>query len=211
MNRRKFIGHLAKGAAAVAILGATTTLSGCNPTADIPKVISLLKTISGIVATVGTLVGALDPAITLPLGMAMAAIAAAFLIVQNILTQYETNLSGAPTSVIQTLDNAIAAVETQIASIEALFPGLSALVKAGISVALTAFQTILGFIASLLPAPAASSLFPRSFAALSARHIVFGVAANIPTRRQFSQNYNSQMTASGWPERNCHIHVPLFN
>jgi hypothetical protein len=212
MNRRQFVGTLTAGAAAVALGGSALVLEGCTAEATINKVLALLPTVSGIANTIGGVISAVDPALSLPITMALGAITAAFAIVKGILTQYESNLGSAPQTVLQTLDNAIASVESQIASIEALFPNLSAVVKAGIEIGLSAFQTILGFIASLIPAPVAQSMFPRASAALNANHVAlaFGVAVTVPSHKEWARTYNSRMTASGWRDKKCHLSVPLF-
>ena len=211
LERRKFNGHLVKGALALSMVPPAFLLSGCAQQSTIQEVLKLLPTISGIITTVGTVISAVDPALVLPITAALAVIGSSFMIVQNILTMYESNLSGAPAGAIGTLDAAIAAIQTQISQIEAEFPNLSLLVKAGISVGLTAFQTILGFIASLLPAPAAAQLFPKAYARLAAKGIVFGTTVNVPSRRTFAINYNAQMDAAGWKGyKHNHIHVPLL-
>jgi hypothetical protein len=210
MNRRQFVGYLGSGAAAVALGGVSLELEGCTPTSVIAEVLKLLPTIGSIVKTVGTVIAGIDPGIALPVGAALAIIESAFTIVQNILTQYEANLGNIPQTILAALDAALASITSQISAIEALFPGLPAAVTAGINVALAAFQTILTLIASLLPAPVAATMFPRSYASLSARHVQFGATVQVPTPRQWAQSYNSKMSASGWPEKKCHIRVPLF-
>lgn len=212
MNRREFGGHLVGGAVALAVVGSgAISLTGCDQTSVINKVLALLPTVNGIVDTAGDIVSALDPAIALPITTALGFVDAGFKVIENILTQYEANLSAAPNSVWQELDNAVASIEAQISTIEGFFPKLTAIVKAGIQVALTAFQTLLGYIASLMPAPLASAVTPRAFAALNARSIQFGVSVSVPSRRQFAKQYNANMDAAGWKGyKKCHIHVPLF-
>lgn len=213
MNRRKFCGHLVGGAAALALVsGGAVMLSGCpSQTSVINEVLKLLPTISGIAQTVGNIVGGLDPALALPIATALGIITAAFTVIQTVLTQYEQNLSAAPNSVWQTLDDAVASIEAQISSIEALFPKLSEIVKAGVQVALGAFQSILGFIASLMPAPMARLSTPKAYASLNSRGIAFGVAVQVPSRRQFAKTYNASMDAAGLKgQHGVHIHVPLF-
>lgn len=203
LTRRQFVGCLT-GAAVLVAVGGTT---GCATQADITKILNLLPMIGGIVTTVGTVLASVDPAIALPITMALAIVKASFAIIEGILTQYQSNIPGIPQTILGTLDAAAAAIGSALTSIEALFPNLSASVKSALGVAIATFQAVLGFIASLIPSVMASS-FPKAAAMFSARHITIGASVIIPTARAFAQNYNAKMDKAWGKDKKCHIHVP---
>ena len=217
MERRLFIINSAKGMLAIKVLGVATlggaaiSMSGCDQATTIAKVLKILPTVQGIVDVAGTIVETADPAIALPVTASLGVIDASFKIIQGVLTTYESNLATAPAGVIGTIDNAISSIETEITNIESFFPNLSPLDKAGIQVALESFETILGYIASLLPAAAASATFPKAYASLAQHKHKFGVAVSVPSKRDFAKSFNSNIDAAGWKgQKHVHISVPIF-
>lgn len=206
-NRREFIGHLAKGAAVVALCGATMQLSGCDVAADLAKVLALLPAVGEIANTIATVIAGIDPALGVPIQVALGIITTSFAILQNVITTYQANIAGIPYSVLGDLDAAIEAIETQIVNIEAMFPKLSAAVKSGITIGLGAFETILKLLASLIPKQTAAQMLPKSFRKFAGRGVEYGVTVTvIPTRREFATSYNHKMDAAGY--KHAHIHVP---
>jgi hypothetical protein len=207
IERREFVGHLVKGAATAALLAGIVPMVGCSAASDIAKVLALLPTIEGIAQTVATVIAGIDPAVGVPIQTALGLITTAFSVVESVISTYKENIAGIPQSVLADLDAAIAAIQTNISNIENLFPNLSVAVKAGITIGLEAFNTILKLVASLIPAPVVAAKLPRTYAALSARGFAFGVQVTvIPSRREFAQSYNSKMDAAGF--KKAHIHVP---
>jgi hypothetical protein len=196
----------------VAALGAASELTaGCTALSDIEKVLAFLSSpsIEGIANSILSIISAFDPPLAVPVQAALVLIEAGFQTADQIILAYESNINGIPQSVLADLDAAVAAINANIAKIEAEIPNMSAIVKAGINVGLDALQTILGFLASIIPAATAAAMFPKSYSALSARGIRFGVTAYIPTTRAFAQDYNSKMDAAGF--KHAHIHVPWFS
>jgi hypothetical protein len=194
--------------ALVLVLSVSVGMAGCSQQADIERVLKLLPTVEGITNSIGAVVAGADPAIAMPVDAALAVIDTSFATVEGILTTYESNLNAAPQSVLDDLDAAIAAIQSNLSSIEAQIPGLSAVIILGINVGLSALQTILGFVASLLPASVAAKLFPKAFMALSAAHVAFGVKAVIPSPRDFTKSYNARIDAVGF-KSNKKAHVPV--
>ena len=187
-------------------------LAGCNQQADIQKVLNLLPTVQGITNSIGAIVAGADPAIAMPVDAALVIVNTSFATVEGILKTYQNNLNSAPQSVINDLDAAIAAIQSNLVSIEGQIPGLSAAIIAGINVGLSALEAILGFVASLLPAPVAAKLFPKAFAALHNSGVAFGTNAVIPAARPFAQTFNANMDSVGngafRSNKKAHIHVP---
>lgn len=193
----------------------TVGLAGCNQQTDIQRVLNLIPTVEGITNSIGSLVASVDPAIAVPVNASLAIVDASFATVKGILTTYENNLSSAPQSVIATLDAAIAAIQTNLSAIEAQFPGLSAVIVAGISVGLSALEAILGYLANLLPASVATKLFPKSYKALAGRGITFGAMSTVPSDREFVKSYNNKIdaVAGGTFKKNkkAHLHTPWIH
>jgi hypothetical protein len=188
------------------LLLATFNLLGCTASTVVQKILKLLPTIESIANVIATVLAVVDPGIGTIVKLALTAVETAFTIIQNIITQYQSNIAGMPSTVLNELDAAIAAVQTQINTIEAQFPNLPAIVVAGINVGLEAFRAILSLLASILPAPAAATLFPKSYALLSARGVKFGIMpAVIPTPRQFAQSYNHNIKQAGFPHATVHV------
>jgi hypothetical protein len=182
-------------------------LQGCNASTDLQKVLALLPTVEAIGNSVLSVVAAIDPAIGVPVKAAVTIIESSFTIVEGIIKAYQTNIAGMPPSVLNDLDAAIAAISSEMNAIESQFPNISPGIASAISIGLAAFQTILGLIAALLPAPVAAQMFPRAFSSLAQRHITIGISAGaIPTPRAFAQNYNARIKNAGHPE--AQIHVP---
>jgi hypothetical protein len=51
--------------------------------------------------------------------------------------------------------------------------------------------------------------FPKSFQALSAHRVAFGVVVSVPSPRQFAQDYNAKMDAAGLKgNKKAHLHIP---
>jgi hypothetical protein len=201
MNRRQFVGTLSAGAAGLALVG----MSGCNTTA-LQEVLNLLPTVGEIISSVGNVIAAIDPALGGPISAALQIIGASFTNIQAIINSYKNNIAGIPPTILNELDAAVAAVATQMTAIEAEIPSLPAIYKVAIQVVLDAFQAILGYLAQVIPASAAS-MFPKSGRLLQGRHIFIGqYTGAIPERRYFAQTYNARMTDAGFPK--AHIHVP---
>lgn len=206
LTRREFGGHLVKGGMAVAIGGSALMLEGCTASSDLQKVLALLPTVEAIASSVIDVIAAIDPGTGMVIKAALALIETGFASVQAIIKAYQSNISGIPPTILNELDAAVAAISSQMGAIEAQLPGISAIVAAGIQVGLAAFQAILGYLASILPAPAAAAMLPRSYGALSARGIKFGVSTLvIPSEREFAQSYNSKMDNAGF--KKAHIHA----
>ena len=193
----------------------TVGLAGCNQQQDIQRVLNLIPTVEGITNSVGSLVASVDPAIAVPVNASLAIVDASFATVKGILTTYENDLSSAPQSVIATLDAAIAAIQTNLSAIEAQFPGLSAVIVAGISVGLSALEAILGYIANLVPASVAAKLFPKSYKLMAQRGVTFGAMSTVPSDREFVKSYNSKLdaVAGGTFKKNkkAHLHTPWIH
>lgn len=206
ISRRSFGGHLAAGAAAVA-LGSTLELAGCSASTDLEKVLALLPTVGEIAASVGSVIAAVDPGIGTLISAALKIIGASFTEIQNIVSAYQSNIAGMPPTIINKLDAAVAAVSSELSAIEAQIPGVPAIVAVGINVGLAAFQAILGYLAAVIPAPVAAANLKVSYPLLSAQGVRFGVAVvNIPTPRQFAESYNSKIGNAGFSK--ARIHVP---
>jgi len=193
----------------------TVGLAGCNQQQDIQRVLNLIPTVEGITNSVGSLVASVDPAIAVPVNASLAIVDASFATVKGILTTYENDLSSAPQSVIATLDAAIAAIQANLSAIEAQFPGLSAVIVAGISVGLSALEAILGYIANLVPASVAAKLFPKSYKLMAQRGVTFGAMSTVPSDREFVKSYNSKLdaVAGGTFKKNkkAHLHTPWIH
>lgn len=208
------LGHRAGTVALAAVMFFVMTvgLAGCNQQADITKVLAILPTVEGITNSIGAAVAGVDPAIAVPVNMALATVDTSFAVVEGILKTYQGNLNSAPQSVLNDLDAAIAAIQSNLVAISGQIPGLSAAILAAVNVGLTALQAVLGFVASLLPAPVAAALFPKSYHLLVKAGVVFGTHAAVPSARSFAKSYNAQIDAVAGgvfkSNKKLHVHVP---
>lgn len=181
-----------------------TMVVGCSVSqveADIQKVITLLPSAAGIVTSILSILAAAGVRTTtagniIATGFQDAGTAASDILA--ILNTYKSNIASMPPTVLNKLDTLIAAISSQMSAIQQQFPQIPAAVAAGINVGISAFLSILTYLAAILPAPVAQFALPRSFNTLSAAGIRFGAAANvvIPSQREFSKSFNNKIGAT---------------
>jgi hypothetical protein len=206
ISRRGFVKLWAIFLLAFTSFTETFFMWACSQSSVVGKILALLPTVEAIANTVANVLVAVDPAIGTIVKTALGVIETSFTLVQNIIKAYQNNIAGMPTTVLNELDAAISAISSQIANIEAQFPTLPALVIAGISAGLGAFQTILTLIASIIPAPTAAQSFPRTFAALSPRGVRFGVEVTaVPSPQDVAKTYNDKVVRAGFPQAKVHV------
>ena len=182
-------------------------LTGCSASSDLQKVLALLPTIEEVSNSVLTVVATLDPALGAPIKLAVQGVEAGLQEAGQIITAYQSNIANMPDTVVAKLDALIAAIQSNLESIQQAFPQLPSIVVAGITVGLLAFQSILSLIASIVPAEAAMLMFPKSFKALSLHGVMFGVQSGpIPSPREFAKDYNQKISQAGF--KSARIHVP---
>jgi len=204
MNRRRFVGTLTLSAAVVAMGGGT---AGCSAETDLEKVLALLPTVGDIIDVVGEGIATLDPGIGTAIGAALTIIGKSFAQIQTIVSTYKSDMAGIPPTLLNELDAAISAVMTEMTAIEGDIPGLPTVVAAGINVGLAAFQSILGYLGAVIPAPVAAAMFPRSYNMAVTRGVRFGTLTVVPSAREFQKTFNSRIHAAGagWKKYSVHV------
>lgn len=178
--------------------------------ADIAKVIQLLPSVAGIVTSVLSILAAArvktsNAGTVIATGMADVGTLANDIL--GVLKTYQSNIAAMPPTVLNQLDQWIAALQGEITTLQAQFPQIPTNVVTALNVAFTSVEAILGYLAVILPAPAAQAMFPRSFPALSAAGVKFGNASTvviIPSQRDFASTYNRNMRSAGFKHATIH-------
>lgn len=203
-------------------LACVLAISMCGCTAaqiqtDISKVLQLLPSAAGIVTSILTIIAAAKPGAvsssqSQAIATALAAIKTGFTDAQTIVSAYQSNIASMPATILNQLDAAVAAVQSNITTIQSQFPQIPAALVTGINVGLLSFESILGYLAAIIPASVASMTMPQSYRAMSQAGVVFGTGKiTIPSRREFARGYNDKIKAAGFSKvKNATIHVPWF-
>jgi len=178
--------------------------------ADIQKIITLIPSFSGIVTSILAILAAAGVKST----AAGTAIATAFSDASTIgsdilatIKTYQSNIAAMPATTLSQLDAWIAAFQSELTTIQAQFPQLSTTLVAAINAAIIAGESLLAYLAAVLPAPVAQFALPRSFQALNAAGIRFGAQAAvvIPDQRTYAKAYNARIKAAGYGKYDVHV------
>jgi phage-related protein len=184
MQRREFIGHLGKGAAAVAILGTSVELAGCNVISDIQAWIPVGETALNSILSVLTANNIIiSPAISTIVGL----IETGFNDLVAAIQEYQST-TPPPVGVVAKIQAAIQAVADQFANFVSQLSGTAGkILTVVVAMAKVVISTIEGFV-NQLPA-SARALAVRLTPELSTPPIH-------RTRRAFKKSWNAELDAA---------------
>ena len=115
---------------------------------------------------------------------------------QGIITQYQTDLAGAPQPVLVELDDAVSDIQTNETAILNAVHVYDTTTQAAVAASVAAVDTVLLGLESILP-PSAAAKFPKVASVLIARGKTLGAMpkVGIPKRHDLAANYNAKVKA----------------
>ena len=198
MERREFI----RSTALVLLTGGTVPfMEGCTAAeveADIQTVLNDLPTAINIAESIITIISAfkgdtVSTAQVQQLKSLAGQVGADLTLAQGLITQYQTDLAGAPATVIGELDSAVSDVQQNEQAILTAIHVYDPTTQAAISASIAAIDTVLLGLESIIPASAATKL-PKIAGVLAARGKKLGAfKAGIPKPRDLAKGYNAKV------------------
>ena len=187
MNRRQFTGHLATGAAIVAISGEGLLLGGCNLYNDILNWVPVGEAALNSILTVLTSNGvAISPAIQSVVSL----IEAGFTALTAAIKEYQST-SPAPVGAIAKIQTAFTDIVDNFSTFLKSLSVSSGLVGIIVGLANIVFSTIAAF-QNQLPAPA-SARFSAAIREVHVGAVSQTVTSKLRTKRAFKKDFNSTL------------------
>lgn len=180
-TRRDFGKSIGIGALAIAALGSSFMLGGCNAVADLENWIPVALT------AVNNIVKLLGPAVPAPVTAAIALINAGFAAVLTAIQNYKSG-----SGVLADISNAIAAVESAFQSFFSSIGVPSGLLATIEGLAAIVISTIQAFANEISPTPASAKM--------TVGGNVYTVAPVKRSRKQFVKDFDAECVKYGHPE-----------
>jgi hypothetical protein len=191
MNRREFAGHLARGAAVLALAASTIEMSGCSVFTDLKDWIPVGEAaVNSILATLS--------ANNIPVSATAQALVndveAAFNAVSAAITEYQST-NPAPVGALAKVQAALKAVTDQLTAFLAnlQLPG-GGIVTLIVGLANIVFSTIAAFENQIPASPSSLTLSSANHYQLAG--VQYTVVSKMRTKREFKKSWNSQLDAA---------------